>query len=626
MRFKLFLTILINSFVFFVYAQKGPEKYLSLSDSSAKYINSDPEKSKEFIYQIIELSTKYSYPQGLGEAYMDLSMIEYYDGDIFQSLNYCHKADSLFQISKDTLNRALVISNRGILYADTKYYMKAIDELLLATTLFKEKEHQKGLSYTYSNLADIYVNKKDYSTALDYYNRALEIDLDMQDSVHVGIDLTNIGNIYMLREQYDKAEEIILTARDLFETHDNSRGKISCYYQYAELLLLQKKYDKSLEELHLALDFAIEIDYEMWKAIVMGKIGEVLIQQNKWDEASRWINKKVQICETYSDSIQLSESYKMLSEAYSLLGKNDSAFDALSKYVEINNLIHREENSRVLKNVELEHKLFNKENQLDFSLQQNTINNMKLREQNYVLIGSISVFLLILIIIFVIIKYRQQKWSMDKISLQQQLFRSQVDPHFIFNVFNSIQSCLINKEYEEGQIYLRKFATLIREFLEKSENRFSTIEEDIRLMKLYLEIEAFRLDNGMEFEFVIDEQIDAGNWLLPSFIAQVYLENAVWHGISNYPEGGKIVVELKKSKKEIILTISDNGIGIIKSKQSKSDSDIHQSKGMEITEKRIQNLNRRRKDKFRVQIIDLNDVDPSLSGTKVSLYLPVIEG
>src|SRR5690606_37381081 len=79
--------------------------------------------------------------------------------------------------------------------------------------------------------------------------------------------------------------------------------------------------------------------------------------------------------------------------------------------------------------------------------------------------------------------------------LKRQTLSAQINPHFIFNVLNSIQSYLLQKEYESAENYLSKFSRLIRFYLESSFKKFVILRDEIDAINTYLNIEKMRTDN-----------------------------------------------------------------------------------------------------------------------------------
>ncbi|PQJ72012.1 sensor histidine kinase [Polaribacter butkevichii] len=144
--------------------------------------------------------------------------------------------------------------------------------------------------------------------------------------------------------------------------------------------------------------------------------------------------------------------------------------------------------------------------------------------------------------------------------LQLKSLKAQMNPHFMFNAMNSIQSLVLKGDKHEAYNYLTKFASLIRENLNMSEKSFIEFDEELSLLKKYLELEKLRFRE--DFEYIIIGENSIEDIKIPSMIIQPFIENALKHGLLHKTEG------IKKVKIEFSLNtvfkciITDNGVGI----------------------------------------------------------------
>ena len=195
-----------------------------------------------------------------------------------------------------------------------------------------------------------------------------------------------------------------------------------------------------------------------------------------------------------------------------------------------------------------------------------------------------------------------------------------MNPHFIFNALNSVNSFIAQNDERTANRYLTDFSTLMRSVLENSEEDFILLDKEVELLELYLKLEHSRFKDKFDYELVVDDAIEQSQFLIPPMLLQPYVENAVWHGLRYKKEKGFLKVQLINIDEETIqIEISDNGIGREKSKELKTDYQKNQqSKGMQNIKQRIAILNEMYKDKVDVFIEDLYDDN---SGTKVMLTL-----
>jgi len=189
------------------------------------------------------------------------------------------------------------------------------------------------------------------------------------------------------------------------------------------------------------------------------------------------------------------------------------------------------------------------------------------------LLFKVGVIILCLFLAYLIFK-RYQKRQFKKVEekqkivkqiadLEQQALQTMLNPHFIFNVINSIQAMINNKDRHSANKYLADFALLIRTNLEISFKKYITLEDELEYLKLYVKFENMRLRNECRFEIVPDPLVDESEYLIPVMMIQPLLENAVIHGIMPLSEAGIIRLSYTKIYDEIIkFTVEDNGPGI----------------------------------------------------------------
>lgn len=174
--------------------------------------------------------------------------------------------------------------------------------------------------------------------------------------------------------------------------------------------------------------------------------------------------------------------------------------------------------------------------------------------------------------------------------LEQQAFTSLMNPHFIFNALNSIQHYINVQDRQNANRYLSDFASLIRRNFEGAQLSFIPLEEEIENIKLYLNLEQMRFNDQFEYKIIIDRKLEVEEWMIPTMILQPLLENALLHGIMPSSIAGKVTIKFNLQDEDLLITLTDNGIGLVNSEVLKKNS-THKSSGMGLIRKRIKALN-----------------------------------
>lgn len=189
-------------------------------------------------------------------------------------------------------------------------------------------------------------------------------------------------------------------------------------------------------------------------------------------------------------------------------------------------------------------------------------------------------------------------------SLRLTELKQQMNPHFLFNALNSIQSRILTDKKEEASKFLIAFSKLIRKNLEISELDFISLEEELHNSTLYLDIENMRLGDSFRYTFYVDETVDLADVKIPTFILQPLIENAIWHGLMPLETEKILKIEVLKTGDVLSIRVCDNGIGRAKSLALKSVA-THTSKGLKLINERIELISHKFKKKISLEIFDI---------------------
>jgi sensor histidine kinase YesM len=203
--------------------------------------------------------------------------------------------------------------------------------------------------------------------------------------------------------------------------------------------------------------------------------------------------------------------------------------------------------------------------------------------------------------------------------------RAQMNPHFIFNCLNSIKLYTLENDSQTASEYLTKFSQLIRLVLENSRSEKVTLQKELETLKLYIELEAMRFKDKVQYKINVVPHIDQQYIEIPPLLLQPYVENAIWHGLMHKTEGGNIIIDISQPEEYVLhIEISDDGIGREMAKEHKSKSATRQkSFGLKMTSERLEAINHIYHTKTEVKIVDLVDADGNAAGTKVIIEIPL---
>jgi hypothetical protein len=211
-------------------------------------------------------------------------------------------------------------------------------------------------------------------------------------------------------------------------------------------------------------------------------------------------------------------------------------------------------------------------------------------------------------------KYENEK----KISeLQMALLRNQLDPHFTLNAINTIIYSVNYGDKEMAADQLRCFSSLYRNLLLSAGSSQRSIDEEISFCENYLTLEKMRFGERFNYSVEISDDVDRG-MLIPKFLIQIHAENAVKHGLEPLDSGGLLSIRIKKDKKELVVEVEDNGIGM---QASVNEIRMSTGKGLGIMNEVYSIHNKIFREKISSEITDLFDAEGRPSGTKVLIRI-----
>jgi LytS/YehU family sensor histidine kinase len=225
---------------------------------------------------------------------------------------------------------------------------------------------------------------------------------------------------------------------------------------------------------------------------------------------------------------------------------------------------------------------------------------------------------ILLVSLVVFLRGNREKKKANKLLLLKSL-RTQMNPHFIFNSLNSVNSFISQNDERSANKYLSEFSRLMRMVLENSKYDFVSLASEVKTLELYIGLEHLRFEDKFDFEFEIDvASVDEIH--VPPMLIQPYIENAVWHGLRYGDEKGTLKVSCTESKDSLHWAIQDNGIGRARSKEIKTKHQSEgESTGMKNTEERLRIIKELYDQDITLLVSDLKEDG---TGTKVELVIP----
>jgi tetratricopeptide (TPR) repeat protein len=516
-------------------------------------------------------------------------------GQTEEASTYLDRTYRLLEDHPNPRYRARAACRHGYLYLLYYSYPKATRKFLEATRILDSNEFELRPKDHYffalaqSGIGTVYQNSGDSEQAVEAFRRAIERCERFGLRARLPWHQLNLGKQLIAQGQYEGA----LT---YFESVVDSQANGSApalAAAYANLGFCYHHLDSS-ERATAYLDRA--------EAIYRGRAGEdtvelasigfmratLLMDAGNWTAAIRQLESTlptVEVNNRTSDPRLLSmvaDAYLYLALCYEKVSDYQSAYHHHRTYDHYNRRFH---------------------GQIDLLRQQQVTAQFRAEER----------------------EQENRRLKLLASQLQLRALRAQMNPHFLYNALNSIQSFVSTNA--EASRYLAKFAMLMRQSLEYSKRESISLEAERKFLSDYLEINRhLRFEGQLSYTVTAHPELEEDIIGIPTMILQPYVENAIEHGLRGLPSGHIDVVFVPDGADYLLATVTDNGIGRAAVREIQAKDDLrayHQSRGTEITESRLQLLSR--DPNYRVEIEDLVTEEGKAAGTRVHVRIPTGE-
>jgi tetratricopeptide (TPR) repeat protein len=471
-------------------------------------------------------------------------------------------------------------------YQQTKRESKAIDYYLQAKTAAEKIKNSELLISINNSLAEIFRQQKNTTKELEVRNNTIALNNSTVPKSSMSVPVPNT----------DKLTEIKSKSND--STDNVKKERLS-----KEVSTLDKQIQPGLNPLHFS------------------STATDVAQQPLFNKSN--------------DLEYTANTYKLRAEAFLKQGDNQQALAALQTFIEIQDSIKVIRKNELDQAIKISTALGKNQQRVDLLEKERNLSDrsievlrhdQKLKEDELYTRNIIIGTLLFLIIFMLAGSYSILKSFREKRKANQLLavksLRGQMNPHFIFNALNSVNQYISQNDERAANKYLSDFSKLMRAVMETSKHDLISLSEELDILKLYLQLEHSRFKDKFDYTFHMDESIDASEFDLPPMIIQPFIENAVWHGLRYVDEKGVLIIDIKKLNDDLLITVSDNGIGRKKSQELKTKNQkLQNSTGMQNIENRITIMNELFKTNIKVNIGDAYTGIKN-AGTRVEIFIP----
>ncbi len=523
-----------------------------------------------------------------------------------------------------------ILTEIGNVYRTKGAYLEAIDyyEQGLQFSTIHNLEFRKAKLF--NALGGLYQEIEDLDKALKYCAMSLQIFQTQfpQEKQDLCMLYANVGNLLVMVNKNIPAEKNLLKALELNKELQNDYLSTLIYSGLGIVKMRLEDFNAALFYFNTGLEATKKTENNDTRLALVANISSTYIQLKKFKQAEELL------LPAYEDALEKKHSYlvkeilALLVMLYAESGQYEKAYTFQKKYLDLKSeLFTQELNQRI---AGIDNKLKSTERQKKI-LELNQINQAKsfeIRKNQYVIL-LISILMGSALLILWFFFQRTKHKNIAKIyQMEKQLFRLQMKPHFIFNVLSSIGGYMNQNNSREASTYLAKFARLIRNVLEQSNQELIALSKELELLKYYLDLQQMRFPDKFDYTINTDEIIETETLYIPPMLLQPIVENAIEHGFAMLEHKGMLNIVFNQTDDLLLIEIQDNGVGLMQTSKNNNNADFSNIKTESVSTKLIiDHLKyyklKLRKD-FSVTFENISEKDKHATGTIVKLTLPLI--
>jgi len=614
------------------------------------------------IREALQIAEELNNDEIRGQAYAALAWLPSTRNDFSKYEDYSRKAIYYLLKAKDTLSAAATSNWLVGAYSARGEYEKAFDMAKQAIELSKKSGtdfsmnwHQFLVQYSLTEMASIYTAAGDHENAMNCLHEANQYGIDNNTG---WLMIGNIADLFYEMKQYDSALAYWNKWRNGRITWSGTGLGYSAWANRlrGRIYLANKEYDKAIEIFKSCNDTLQKYPRPgiKWPVTDFFLLGQAYNEKKDYKTALKYTKQATDTAQNYNQRPQMMKCYQLLSSLYHQLGDNNNAYDYLLKYNIIKDSIQSKQFLLRIYNSKKEAEDAKKESRIGFLNRDNQIKQQQLKQEATFRNFLIAIFIVLVfagIYVFRNINQKrkneklqqlqkEQQWKLEQLEtenkhvelqkrsaeLEMQALRAQMNPHFIFNCLSSINRFIFKNDNKLASDYLTRFSRLIRMVLMNSSRKLIALEDELEMLRLYLDLERLRFKDAFDYSITTTNIVDAGAIFIPPLLLQPFCENAVWHGLMHKESKGhlNIIISevINEEEKVLHCVIEDDGVGREKAAEMKSKSaESEKSMGLKITTERLALLNKENNFNTFYKIHDIFNDEQEVAGTRVQLKI-----
>ncbi|OAD91583.1 histidine kinase [Aequorivita soesokkakensis] len=547
----------------------------------SSYLNEKLEKAQDTLLEYntfkktIQLSLKNEDFKSLGEAYIGLAKWHEDHTVLDSSIVYLKKAISLYkkeEMSKPLADTYLLLV---VNYSGTAEYDKASEAVYKALALYEKTDDQRGVAQCYTKISDLLYYSDSYAEGAEYCKKAIAIQEKNGYEEDMALSYRRLAENQLFLGNLEESLASMNHAIDLYKKIGITDAPLlACYNGRGNIYKYMERYDEAIADYNFCYEGAKKIGLLRYTMPPTANIGHVYILQGKYAEALPYNLRAIEIMKQIGNTKNLWENYMHVSNIYSELGDYKNALE----YHELYEQGHTEYLNTIIARKDSELQVKYETAQKDLEILDQEAKIAQQRKTQFLYIGIAGLLAVILFGMYFTLKNIRKKRKalsvlnieLDAKNKQNELLLKEIH-HRVKNNLEMVKSliALQSAKLEDGASKEAMLASqnrvqsmgIIHQKLYQGENLGSIEMKDYFINLGEGVLDTFNAEEKVKIECAMDDlNLDVDTAVPIGLIVNELLTNALKYA---FPEGakGQINISLVKENNDLLLKVTDNGIG-----------------------------------------------------------------
>lgn len=337
-------------------------RVLALNQAVSLYWSNNPEKTRQYADEALQLAQHLDYPLGIAKSYVSLGIYYWSQGKHQEAIQQYTNALRYYQQAGSERGRGSVYHNLAMCSHNLGNFSLAMDYLFKSLKISEKAGDREGESNTYNFIGVLFKDQDKYDQALHYYWLAYRKCIIARNRAGI---LTNIGEIYRLKKDYKKSIAYTTQARNQFVSIKEPVGILVSDNNLGELYLSQRQYDQAETAFQRVIQLGEPLGYNAHTLMAYLGLGDARLQTGQYAQSLTYYEKGRQLSEKQSNKKDRVHAYKGLSTAYAKTGNFTKAYEFQSKWVALKDSTFNEESAKKIARVQAEYQSEKKQAEIE---------------------------------------------------------------------------------------------------------------------------------------------------------------------------------------------------------------------------------------------------------------------